>query len=134
MKLYRVIQPVSDIERATVFYHQVLGAPGDRVSPGRHYFDCGGTLLACYDPVADGDEIGEGWRQHPFQYLYFATPDLERARDSVKQAGGVLETAIESMPWGERLFYARDPFGNPICFVDEETLFLGSASERSVTR
>jgi predicted enzyme related to lactoylglutathione lyase len=134
MKLYRVIQPVSDIERATVFYHQVLGAPGDRVSPGRHYFDCGGTLLACYDPVADGDEIGEGWRHHPFQYLYFATPDLERARDSVKQAGGVLETAIESMPWGERLFYARDPFGNPICFVDEKTLFLGPASERSVTR
>jgi uncharacterized glyoxalase superfamily protein PhnB len=59
---------------------------------------------------------------------------MKLVRDSVEQAGGVLETAIDSMPWGERLFYARDPFGNPICFVDEETLFLGSASERSVTR
>jgi hypothetical protein len=30
------------------------------------------------------------------------------------------------MPWGERLFYAKDPSGNPICFVDEGTLFTGS--------
>ena len=29
--------------------------PGSRVSSGRHYFDCGGTILACYDALADGD-------------------------------------------------------------------------------
>jgi hypothetical protein len=29
------------------------------------------------------------------------------------------------MPWGERRFWARDPFGNPISFVDEKTLFTG---------
>jgi hypothetical protein len=26
-----------------------------RVSGGRHYFDCGGAILACYDALADGD-------------------------------------------------------------------------------
>jgi len=52
-KLFRVILPVTDIEKARTFYGLVLGTPGERVSPGRHYFDCGGTLLACYDPVAD---------------------------------------------------------------------------------
>ena len=28
-------------------------------------------------------------------------------------------------PWGERSFYAADPFGNGLCFVDEKTLFTG---------
>lgn len=128
--LYRVIQPVHDIERATTFYGEVLGSTGERVSPGRHYFDCGSTILACYDPVADGDEFGQGWRHHPSQYLYFGVHDLEKTLELIEKAGGVVETNIESMPWGERLFYARDPFGNPICFVDEKTLFVGSRGER----
>jgi hypothetical protein len=29
------------------------------------------------------------------------------------------------MPWGERMFWARDPFDNPISFVDEKTVFTG---------
>ena len=56
-KLFRVILSVSDIERAAGFYEAVLGAPGMRISPGRHYFDCGGTILACFSPGEDGD----GW-------------------------------------------------------------------------
>ena len=54
-KLFRVILPVSDIGRATKFYQAVLDQEGMRVSDGRHYFDCGGTILACFDPRADGD-------------------------------------------------------------------------------
>ena len=50
-RLFRVILPVTDIEEAKKFYELVLGIAGERVSPGRHYFDCGGTVLACYDPV-----------------------------------------------------------------------------------
>ena len=59
-RLYRVILPVDDIDRADRFYTELLGLAGERVSPGRHYFDCGGTILACYDPVADGDGKGDG--------------------------------------------------------------------------
>jgi uncharacterized glyoxalase superfamily protein PhnB len=95
------------------------------VSPGRHYFDCGGTILACYDPVADGDGLGEGWRHHALQYLYFAVPDLEETLGRARAAGAAIDSEIETMPWGERLFYAKDPFGNPISFVDERTLFTG---------
>lgn len=123
IELYRVIQPVKDIELAARFYAQVLGLPGERVSPGRHYFTCGATILACYDPVADGDGTGEGWRHHANQYLYFAVADLESALARVREAGGEIEAGIETMPWGERMFYAKDPFGNPISFVDEDTLF-----------
>jgi predicted enzyme related to lactoylglutathione lyase len=123
--LYRVILPVPDIDRAAAFYGAVFGAPGQRVSPGRHYFDCGGTILACYDPVADGDGAHGGWHFHPLQYLYFAVPDLEAVLARVQEAGGIIDGGIEKMPWGERMFYATDPFGSRISFVAEGTLFTG---------
>ncbi|HVS16466.1 MAG TPA: VOC family protein [Thermoanaerobaculia bacterium] len=125
VRLYRVILPVRDIEAAARFWTAVLGAPGERVSPGRHYFECGPTLLACYDPAADGDPVGEGWRFHENQYLYFAVADLEAARERVEAAGGTILTPIATMPWGERLFYAEEPQGGRVCFVDERTLFTG---------
>jgi predicted enzyme related to lactoylglutathione lyase len=124
-RLYRVILPVSDVEQATAFYSAVFGVPGRRVSPGRHYFLCGGTLLACYDPIADGDGDQGGWHFHPNQYLYFAVSDLDSMLTRVTAAGGTVDGPIETMPWGERLFYARDPVGSLICFVDENTLFTG---------
>ena len=124
-RLCRVILPVPEIERAATFYAAVFGVPGLRVSPGRHYFDCGGTLLACYDPKADGDGGQEDWRFHPSQYLYFAVPDLEAVLARVQSAGGAVTEGIELMPWGERMFYAEDPFGSRISFADERTLFTG---------
>jgi predicted enzyme related to lactoylglutathione lyase len=124
-KIYRIVLPVTDIDRAAAFYGALFDTPGQRVSPGRHYFNCGGVILACYDPVADGDgELG-GWRFHPFQYLYFAVSDLEAMLARVQTAGGTIDESIKTMPWGERMFYARDPFGSRISFVDEQTLFTG---------
>ena len=32
---------------------------------------------------------------------------------------------IVKRPWGELSFYAEDPWGNGLCFVDEKTLFTG---------
>jgi len=109
-RLFRVILPVSDIEAAASFYADVLGMPGDRVSPGRHYFSCGGTILACYDGVADGDPEPSG--PNP-QHIYFSFDDLEAAYERVRRRGGRGITPIERRPWGERSFYANDPFGNP---------------------
>ena len=127
VRLYRVILPVDDVERAADFYAELLGLRGERISPGRHYFDCGGTILACYDPMADGDGRGDGWRHHFNQYVYLAVEDLEAIFERAKRLGcRALDEKIADMPWGERLFYAQDPFGNPICFVDEQTLFTGN--------
>ena len=123
--LYRVILPVTDIDSAERFYSSVFGTRGKRVSPGRHYFECGGTILACYDPGADGDALEDGWSHHQNQYLYFSVADLESVQKRVLDAGGEIAAEIDSMPWGERLFYAKDPFGNPISFVDESTVFTG---------
>src|SRR5690606_4282733 len=113
-QLYRVIQPVRDIDLAARFYSAVLGSAGERVSPGRHYFKCASTIRACYDPVTDGDGMGDGWRHHANQYFYFATDDVEGALKRVREAGGEIDAPIETMPWGERIFYAKDPFGNPV--------------------
>jgi catechol 2,3-dioxygenase-like lactoylglutathione lyase family enzyme len=129
--LFRVILAVSDIERAAQFYSVVLGSPGVRVSPGRHYFDCGGVILACFDPEADGD----GYVPKPIpEWLYFAVDDLDAVLRSCESAGATFEPGevhgapsgrIAMRPWGERSFYARDPFGNGICFVDRRTVFTG---------
>jgi predicted enzyme related to lactoylglutathione lyase len=122
-RLFRVILPVSDIDLAERFYSRVLGIAGKRVSPGRHYFDCGGTILACFDAKADGDLVVP--KANP-ENVYFAVDDLEAAYDRAVAAGCQwIEGKIQGRAWGERSFYARDPFGNPICLVDEKTVFTG---------
>lgn len=128
--LFRVILPVSDIERATDFYARLLVLDGERVSSGRHYFDCGGTILVCFDPRADGDD----WDARPNpDHVYFAVPDLESAFERAAVAGcNWIEESIEVRPWGERSFYAVDPFGNPICFVDVDTVFRGTGARTGV--
>lgn len=127
MNLYRIIIPVPDIEKATQFYAFLLDQPGERVSPGRHYFDLSGTILACYDPQADGDETGKGWAFHENQNVYIAVADIYSFFKKVyaNNDATLLSASVELMPWGERLFYLQDPFGTPLCFVDESTMFKG---------
>jgi predicted enzyme related to lactoylglutathione lyase len=126
-KLFRVIIPVANIEEARAFYELVLDMPGERVSPGRHYFHCDGTVLACYDAGADGDAVLENWQPHPGQFVYFAVSNLDATHQKVIDAGGsVVEGGIQRMPWGERMLWAVDPFGNRISFVDESTVFTGT--------
>lgn len=130
-RLFRVIVPVGDIERAARFYGALLGQDGFRVSSGRHYFDCEGVILACYDPRADGDPRNA--TPNP-DHLYFSVTDLEDAYGRAIRLGGLsTETGdgnlpmgtIAKRPWGERSFYLQDPFGNKLCFVDAASVFSG---------
>ena len=124
-RLFRVMLPVSDIEGAASFYAQLLGTEGTRVSTGRHYFDCGGTIVACYDAFADGDPERVGPNPQP---VYFSVDDLDAVHARAEHAQCQELTSIAVRPWGERSFYARDPFDNPICFVDSQTLFTAKSS------
>lgn len=132
-RIFRVILPVSDVEAAAVFYRDLLGQPGERVSPGRHYFDAGGVVLALLDPRADGDPYDPRPNLEP---LYLAVPDLEAVHARARRLGGLFEEdlagdpmgEISDRPWGERSFYLRDPFGNPLCFVAAGTEFRGGGS------
>ena len=132
IRIFRVIMPVADIERAARFYGSLLDQSGIRVSHGRHYFECGGVILALYDPRADGDSQEA---RANFDHVYFAVPDLDTIYDRAKTVGGLSEDVgdgnlpmgqIARRPWGERSFYMRDPSGNKLCFVDEQTVFTAS--------
>ena len=129
-KLFRVLVPVADIEVAQTFYARVLDARGERVSPGRHYFDCGGVTLACFDPQADGDGYDAQPTSEP---LYLSVPDLPTTYQACEEAGAEFAVGsppevgplgeITKRPWGETSFYISDPFGNAICFVSEDSVF-----------
>ena len=130
-KLFRVILMVSDIYHAARFYTALIENPGRRVSPGRHYFDCGGTILACVDPDRERDM--EPPRANA-DYFYFSVSDLENSlrrclAHGAQPAPGEIHDApageIVTRPWGERSVYLRDPFENLICLVDEKTTFTG---------
>lgn len=123
-KIFRIVTPVSNLETAISFYQRLFGTEGRSVRGGRHYFDCGGVILALVEnkgePIVD--------------HIYFSVPNLEavftRAKDLVCLETGEVHGGpageIIKRPWGERCFYARDPFGNGLCFVDESTLFTGA--------
>jgi catechol 2,3-dioxygenase-like lactoylglutathione lyase family enzyme len=130
--LFRVLVPVADIDAAEEFYAGILGSSGRRVSPGRHYFDCEGTILACFDPGADGD----GYQASPNpEALYLAVSDLHAVERACREAGARFAVGsppgvgplgeIARRPWGEESFYVEDPFGNPLCFVDRKSVFTG---------
>jgi catechol 2,3-dioxygenase-like lactoylglutathione lyase family enzyme len=131
-RLFRVIVPVTSIEEARSFYESVLGVPGRRVSPGRHYFDCEGTILACFDPRADGDKRTAAPNPEP---LYLAVDDLKASHAACRRAGARFSAEappgvgplgeIARRPWGEESFYAEDPFGNALCFVSRDSVFTG---------
>ena len=133
--LFRVLVSVADIDAAARFYAAVLGASGQRISPGRHYFECEGTILACYDPNADGDGYEASPNPEP---LYLAVSDLNGVYQACKQAGAKFAEGsppdvgplgeIAQRPWGEESFYVSDPFGNPLCFVSKASLFTGESS------
>jgi catechol 2,3-dioxygenase-like lactoylglutathione lyase family enzyme len=122
-RIFRVIVPVSDLEAAAAFYARLLGLPARKVDVSRYYFDCGPVILAALDDEGPPNP----------HYIYFAVSDLaeihERARDlgclSPGKVHGAEAGEMITRPWGERCFYALDPFGNRLCFVDETTVFTG---------
>lgn len=134
VRLYRIILPVTDIEAAARFYETIFMIRGVRVSPGRHYLKLGDVILACLDARADGDAKRPG----PLpEHIYVAVDDLDAAWARAADAGAAYKDmreegagrlgVIETRPWGERSVYFRDPFDNPVCLVDAETVFTGAS-------
>jgi len=128
-KLFRVALQVADLDQAAAFYARLLDDPGISIPRGsRHYFDCGGVILALVD-VAKG---GEKPQPTP-DYIYFAVKNLEQVFERAKALNCLAQDRyhdqeagqIVKRPWGELSFYVEDPWGNGLCFVDETTLFTG---------
>jgi catechol 2,3-dioxygenase-like lactoylglutathione lyase family enzyme len=127
VRLFRVVVPVSDIHGGVAFYRQVLGVDSEEVGPGRHYLHCGVTILVCLDPDLEGHE--DMPRGPNRGHLYFEVDDLDGCFERASAAACLwLEPAPRRRAWGERSFYARDPFDNPLCFVEATTRYTGAAN------
>jgi predicted enzyme related to lactoylglutathione lyase len=124
MRLFRLNIEVGDIDRASDFYAELLGLEARPQMGGRCYFDAGGVTLQ----VVEADPV------HPAaKALYFAVDDLDSAHRRAAALGCLSNGDVHGMPagapvvrpWGERSFYADDPWGNPLCFVEEGTIYAG---------
>jgi predicted enzyme related to lactoylglutathione lyase len=125
--LFRINVEVGDLERAAEFYGKLFGLAGRKQAGARVYFTCGPVTLQVVD-------VSDSGRPHPAaKALYFTVHDLDAAfarakalrclsREDVHgESGG----AITVRPWGERSFYAEDPWKNPLCFVQAGTIYGG---------
>jgi predicted enzyme related to lactoylglutathione lyase len=134
-RIFRVLVPAKDLDRSRKFYRTLLGVEGRRVAEGRIYFDCGAVLLGVLDYSSSKAAFSS-----PTEALYFSTRDLETVHRRARKLGclspGLLHDDPSSplgqivlRPWGERSFYAEDPSGNALCFVDQRTLFTGTPAQ-----
>lgn len=74
-----------------------------------------------------------GGPQTAAKALYFTGNDLEAMYKRAKGLQCLLGASVHDAegggivvrPWGERSFYAQDPWGNPLCFVEDGTVYTG---------
>lgn len=126
-QFFRLNIEVGDLDSAISFYTQLLGIEGRKQAGSRCYFECGPVTLQVLDVSSQG-------QPHPAaKALYFTVSDLEGAferakalhslsREDVHDAPG---GGIVVRPWGERSFYVKDPWENPLCFVEDGTVYTG---------
>jgi catechol 2,3-dioxygenase-like lactoylglutathione lyase family enzyme len=125
-KIFRVTVEVADLDKAAAFYSKLLGTDGKRHPGARHYFECGGVILAVLDPSRGGLTPTPGPKS-----LYFAVGDVAAVHARAKQLGALAPYkvhgedagAVIKRPWGEKSFYVVDPWGNDMCFVEDGTLY-----------
>ncbi len=126
-QFFRLNIEVGNLESAASFYSRLLGVEGRKQAGSRCYFNCGPVTLQVLD-------VSSVRQPHPAaKALYFTVNGLEAAyeraqalhclsREDVHDAPG---GGIVVRPWGERSFYAEDPWKNPLCFVEEGTVYRG---------
>ena len=124
MRLFRLNVEVADLARAQAFYETLLGRAARPDRGSRFYIDAGGVTLQVVQVPAP---------HLAAKALYFAVDDLDAVYARVRALGALSDERVHGepageprvRPWGERSFYASDPSGNPLCLVDEGTIYAG---------
>lgn len=140
-RVFRVLLPANDLKAARRFYEELLGVPGRPVAEGRIYFDCGPVIVG----ILDYSSVPKSDRPRPAEAVYFAVTNLEGVHERARRIGCLSHELLHGdvtspmgeirvRPWGERSFYAEDPSGNPLCFVDETTQFTGTPAQIEALR
>ena len=127
--LVRINIEVGNLDEAERFYGELLGQNGRRQAGSRVYFNAGPVTLQ----VVDVSSMGMGVPHPAAKALYFLVRDLDAVFKRAEALGclsqemvhGARGGAITVRPWGERSFYAEDPWKNPLCFVEAGTTYPG---------
>ena len=130
IKVFRITLEVDDLDGAASFYAKLLETPGKRHPGARHYFDCGGVIIAI-----PRSNPGAGLKPTPIPGSLSTSPSTTsrprtRPRQSCSEAlspfavhGQPAADVITLAPGGEKSFYVTDRWGNELCFVQEGTLY-----------
>jgi len=125
--MFRLNLEVGNLEEAASFYSTLFNAEGRIQAGSRCYFTCGAVTLQVVDVSSAG-------KPHPAaKALYFTVKDLDAIFARAKSLGCLSKEVVHGesggkisvRPWGERSFYAQDPWGNPLCFVEAGTIYPG---------
>jgi predicted enzyme related to lactoylglutathione lyase len=126
-QFFRLSVEVGNLDEAINFYSKLLGVQGRKQPGARSYFECGPVTLSVLDVSSMGSPHTAA------KALYFTVKNLEAAFERAKELGCLSQESVHDAPgggivvrpWGERSFYALDPWGNPLCFVEEGTVYTG---------
>lgn len=126
-QFFRLNVEVGSLDAAAAFYGKLLGMQGRKQAGSRCYFECGPVTLSVLD-------VSSARQPHSAaKALYFTVKNLEAAFERARALGCLSAENVHDSPgggivvrpWGERSFYAEDPWKNPLCFVEEGTVYTG---------
>jgi predicted enzyme related to lactoylglutathione lyase len=126
-KFFRMNIEVDDLNAAKAFYEVLFDMPGRLQAGARLYFTTGAVTLQVVDVSSVGAPHAAA------KALYFTVKDLDAAHARAASLGALSHDKVHGLaggdinvrPWGERSFYAQDPWANPLCFVEEGTTYAG---------
>jgi predicted enzyme related to lactoylglutathione lyase len=126
-QFFRLSVEVGNLDEGAAFYSRLLEVTSRKQAGSRCYFECGPVTLSVLD-------VSSVRKPHPAaKALYFTVKNLEAAFERARALGCLSREDVHDAPgggivvrpWGERSFYAEDPWKNPLCFVEEGTVYTG---------
>ena len=113
----QIAVPVSDVDRATAYYRDILGMRFlFQAPPGLAFFDCAGVRLMLDAPA-------KAQANNYSSVIYYKVPDLQAAYDELTARGVVFETKphpIAKLPDHELwMAFFRDPDDNLLALMSE---------------
>lgn len=123
-RLFRLNVEVADLAAAADFYSALFDTELRPQMGSRCYLVAGEVTLQIVEVAAP---------QPLPKALYFEVDDLDAFHRRASGLGAAAPRDVHGMragapgvrPWGERSFYADDPWDNPLCFVEAGTRYAG---------
>ena len=108
---------VSDLERATAFYRDVLGLPQRKTPPEVAFFEMGRTWLALYprhllaEDAGVPDDGGGGFPRFSLAHNVHSPEEVDDLLAEIQAGGGRILKAGHRTDWGGYTGYFADPDG-----------------------